>query len=330
MGGSITLTNPPCGFPTGLAAKNGNQCAELSWNPVPGASSYNLRYSLLNGGPYSVAVVNTTNVDYVIGGLANGQTYYFAVTAIIGGVEGIPSGQVPVNPFDTTQFVLATGSVSEGGQYTPGVGVNPAGPASGQPSYIGAYQYTGAINPRELDYYGYGNLQNETIGTKGYVIYDYSGDWSVLTNFTEPITFTLGSGWNNIYYLERQYNISNNVGATEGLDASPIASINIGVSDTNFHYLTVVSPAQFNNGRLFNMRLTSANNASASFAINENPGYSHIFQYLFRGNATLWADGTGGSNAIVQSLFLDDAPVTFSPVSSTGRPPAPTGLHVIP
>lgn len=49
-------------------------------------------------------------------------------------------------------------------------------------------------------------------------------------------------------------------------------------------------------------------NISAVFAINESPGCSHVFQFLFRGDVTLWA---GGTNAILQALFLDDAPVTF-------------------
>jgi len=45
--------------------------------------------------------------------------------------------------------------------------------------------------------------------------------------------------------------------------------------------------------------------------VNEYPGYSHVFQFKFRGNVTLTADATGGSDAIVQSIFLDDAPVTY-------------------
>jgi len=36
----------------------------------------------------------TTSLDYVVGGLINGQTCYFAVTAVQAGVEGTPSEQV--------------------------------------------------------------------------------------------------------------------------------------------------------------------------------------------------------------------------------------------
>ena len=329
LGSAISLTSQDYGFPTGVTGKNGNQTAELSWLPVPGAASYNIRYSLLNGGPYSILAGNTTTLDYVVGGLTNGQTYYFVVTAVQGGSEGIPSEQVSINPFDTTQNVLATGSMSEGGQFTPVVEISSAAPASGQPSYIGAEHYTGVLNLRELDDYGFGNLQNEIVGAQGYAIYDWQGAGSNLVNLAAPFTVTPGSGWNDIAYLERQYRVDNVLGVNNGLTANPAASINIGVSDTNFHYLTVISPAQFNYGRQCTIQLTSASGASAVYTVNENPGLSHVFQFLFKGNVTLWARSTapGTSNAIVQALFLDNAAVTYLPPSSSA--PSLTGSTTV-
>ncbi len=332
MGSVIALTNPPSSFPTAVVGKNGNQSGELTWLPVQGATSYNVRYSLMNGGPYSILAGNTTTLDYVIGGLTNGQTYYFAVTAIVGGVEGIPSEQVGIYPFDTTQTVLAAGSMAEGGQFSPNLDVTSTNPAAGQPGYIGAEQYTGIISAREFDYYGFGNLENETLGTKGYQIYDWGGPGSDLMNVLAPFTATIGQGWGDAPYLERAYRVDGNLGNKNGLIATPIAPISIGVSDTNFHFLTVFSPAQFNNPRQFTMRLTSTNNLSAAYTINETYGFSHIFQFLFRGNVNLWADGTGGQNAILQAIFLDNAPVTYSS-PSLSPPPAPVtpnGLHVVP
>jgi hypothetical protein len=323
LGNVITLTNQPFGFPAGLIAKNGNQSVELSWNPLPGATSYNIRYSLLNGGPYGTFYRNTTNVDYVVGGLTNGQTYYFAVTAIVGGVEGIPSEQVAVNPFDTTQNVLCAGSMSEGQQFTPIVDVSSAAVGTGQPSFLGSEQDTGLLNPRELDYYGYGNLVNELPGSRGYLIYNWSGYEGNITNIPSGFTISTGTGWMDYNYLERQFRVDGNLGVTDGYVANPLASISIGVNDTNYHFLTVISPAQFNNPRYFTLRLTSTNNTSASFNVNEPMGYSHVFQFLFRGNVTLWGDGTGGSGAIVQALLFDDAPVTYSPPPSSRVIPSP-------
>jgi hypothetical protein len=311
LGSPITLTNQAYGFPVKVNGKNGSQSGELSWQSVPGATSYAVRYSLINGGPYNTIAGNTTKLNYVISGLTNGQTYYFVVTAIRAGVEGIPSEQVKINPFDTSQTVLCTGSTSEGGQWTPIIEVSSSAPAAAQPSYIGAEHFTAVLNPRELDNYGYGNLENETVGTRGYVLYGWGGAGSNPANTLAPFTVTLGPGWIDYPYLQRQYRLDNILGANHGLAASPVGSISIGVSDTNYHFLTVVSPAQFNNPRKFAMRLTSTNNTSAVFIVNESLGYSHNFQFLFRGNVTLWADATGGSDAIVQALFLDDASLTY-------------------
>jgi hypothetical protein len=328
LGSAITLTSQTYGFPVGATGKNGNQSGELIWLPVPGATSYNIRYSQINGGPYNVLAGNTTNLDYVTGGLTNGQTYYFVVTAIQAGVEGIPSEQVVVNPFDTTQTVLCSGSVTEGGQYSSVIDVSSSAPASGLPSYVGEEHMTATLNPRELDYYGYGNLQNETIGTKGYVIYQYGGSGTTLANLLPGFSVGNWAGFVELPNIDRQYRVDNALGANRGLNASPVGSMNISVTDTNYHFLTVVSPAQFNNPRQFIMRLASTNNTSASYAVNESPGLSHTFQFLFKGNVTLYADGTGGNDAIVQALFLDNAPVTYgSVIVQVPPPPSVSGFH---
>ena len=77
------------------------------------------------------------------------------------------------------------------------------------------------------------------------------------------------------------------------------------------------------------MRLNSTNNTSAAFTVNEPYGYTHTFQFLFRGNVALWADSTGGSGATVQALFLDNAPVNYAlPGASSPVMTPPTSLHI--
>jgi hypothetical protein len=334
LGSAITLTNQFYNFPSGVTGQNGNQCGAVSWLPVPGAASYNIRYSLINGGPYNTIAANTTSTNYTVGGLTNGVVYYFAVTAILGGTEGATSEQVEIRPFDTSQNVLAVGHMSEGGQFTPYLEASSAAANAGQPSFICAEHMTALLNLRELCYYGYGDMMSQFVGAKGYVIYNWGGAGSSLTHVTAPDTITAGSGWSDIAYLSRQFRTDNVLGSNHGLTASPIGSIAIGVTDTNYHYLTVVSPAQFNNGRNFVLRLTSTNNTSAVYNINEARGYSDTFQFLFRGNVTLYADATGGgSYANVQALFLDDAPVTYGPVQLAPLPPPltpPTGFRIGP
>lgn len=328
-GGTITLTNQEYGFPTGVAGRGGNQSAELWWLPVPGAASYNIYYSLMNGGPYNIPAGSTTNLDYVTGGLANGQTYYFAVTAVQGGGEGIPSEQAAITPFDTSQSVLCAGSMSEGGQYTTDIEVSSTAPYLGQPSYIGDEHATGVLNLRELDYYGFGNLQNETVGTRGYLLLDWHGYNSRLTNIPGlfTVTWDTPNNWYGTNELWRQYRIDNGApwGSNYGYGwATKLrASISIGVGDTNYHYLTVVSPAFYEDPRVFTLQLTSTNGASAEYNVNETNGCSHVFQYLFRGDVTLSADasGAGGANAIVQALFLDNFGPALLPALSCARMP---------
>jgi len=76
MPASIQL--PP---PAGLAAIPGtNATVRLSWNPVVGATNYNLRQSLTSGSGYGL-VASTTGNNCTITGLANGTTYYYVVSA---------------------------------------------------------------------------------------------------------------------------------------------------------------------------------------------------------------------------------------------------------
>ena len=315
LGTSITLTNPPCDFPTAVTGKNGNHSVELSWLPVAGATAYNIRYSLMNGGPYSVLAATTPRLDYVIGGLTNGLTYYFVVTAVQSVGEGTTSEQVAVTPFDTTQTVLCAGQMSEDGLLTPVVEVDSNAPAAGQPGWVGVEHLTGLLNPRELDDYGYGNLQNESLGTQGYVIIDDEGPATSLPNLPASFSLAYGSGWTDLGNLERQYDVNGFVAMNHGMLADSLRTLDIGVSDTNYHFLTVISPAEFNSSRKFTLGITSTNGSSAQYSVNEYYGYSHVFQFLFQGDVTLWADGSNGSEAIIQAIFLDNAPVTYAPPS---------------
>jgi predicted Zn-dependent protease len=327
MGGTITLTNPPCNFPTGVTGLNGNQSGQLSWLPVAGATSYKIRYSQMNGGPYNTLAGNTANLSYTVGGLSNGETYYFAITAVQGGQEGPPSEQVAVYPFDTTQKVLCAGSMTEGGQLTPVIDVSSTAPALGQASYETAEHDTGLLNLRELDDYGYGCLNNETVGTAGYELFNWQGVGNSLQNVLPPFSITYVPGWSTITQLQRQFRVDNVLGTNLGMTAIPLCSLKIGVTDTNYHFLTVVSPDQFNDARQFAMRLTSTNNTSAVFNVNENPGLSHVFQFLFQGDVTLWADASaaGGTGANVQAVFLDNAPVITAASSTPAVQSAVTG-----
>ena len=309
LGSPITLTNAAAGFPTAVTGKNGHASAELSWLPVAGATGYDIYYSTINGGPYQTPAGSTAGTNYGIGGLTNGLTYYFVVTAIIGGAEGIPSEQVKISPFDTSQTVLCAGSLAEAGELTPVIEVSSSAATNGRPGFIGEEHLTGVLSPGELDDNGYGHLQNTTVGTKGYALFEYQGPATSLINLLPPFTYAYDAGWKDRDLLERQYRVDDVLSMNNGMVADPLGTLLIGTGDAKYHYLTVVSPSRFNAGRKFLLGLLSENGTSVHYKIDETGGASHVFQFMFKGNVTLFADGIGGADAVIQSIFLDDAPV---------------------
>ncbi len=324
LGGTITLSGSPPQFPVGVTGQSGNQSAGLSWQPVLGATSYKIRYSLMNGGPYLALAGSTTGTNFVVGSLTNGQPCYFAVTAVTGGVQGIPSEQVRIDPFDTSQYVLLAGSLSEGGEFTPVIDVSSTAAASGQPALAGAEHLTGVLSLGDLNNYGFGNLHKTVVGTRGYALFEYQGPATSSLNILPPFVYNYGYGWKDIANLARQYRVDNSSSLTSpnGMVASPVATLLFSTSDTNYHHLTVVSPAQFDNARHFTMSLISTNGTSVQYTVNEASGLSHIFQFMFKGNVTLQADNTGGAGGLVQSIFFDDAQVTYAaPSVSATNPP---------
>ncbi|HLP76637.1 MAG TPA: hypothetical protein VK327_06910, partial [Candidatus Paceibacterota bacterium] len=111
-------TLPPA--PAGLSgvAENGN--ATLTWASSGTATSYNVKRSTTNGGPYSV-VANVTATTFSDSGLTNGITYYYVVSAVNPAGEGTNSVQAAVLPrppvnvsFAGTSLTLSWPLASEG------------------------------------------------------------------------------------------------------------------------------------------------------------------------------------------------------------------------
>ena len=126
--------------PTGLSATAGNAQISLSWSAVSGATSYNVKLSTTNGGPYTT-VSSPTGTSFTNTGLTNGTTYYYVVTALNANGESANSNQAsatPVGGGGGTNLLanpgFETGALSGwvgGGDYR----VNTAAPRSG--SYNG-------------------------------------------------------------------------------------------------------------------------------------------------------------------------------------------------
>ena len=66
----------------------------LQWAPVTGATSYNLYWGTAPG--LTTNLISGVTSPYVHGGRATGTTYYYAVTAVNTGGEGVKSGEVNI------------------------------------------------------------------------------------------------------------------------------------------------------------------------------------------------------------------------------------------
>jgi hypothetical protein len=96
---SAAPTIPPT--PTGLAANAGNGQVSLTWSASSAATSYHLKRSTTNGGPYTQIAAPTTTT-YADTSLTNGTTYYYVVSALDSAGESANSTQISATPATPT------------------------------------------------------------------------------------------------------------------------------------------------------------------------------------------------------------------------------------
>ncbi len=89
------LTAPAA--PTGLQATAGNAQVSLTWAASTGATSYHVKRSTTNGGPYTQVAAPATTSD-TDSGLTNGTAYYYVVSAVNAAGESANSSQVSATP----------------------------------------------------------------------------------------------------------------------------------------------------------------------------------------------------------------------------------------
>ena len=96
-----TSTPPPApesppDAPTSVTAAAGSTQVTLNWSAASNATSYNVKQSTTNGGPYTT-IATVTGTSYVNTGLVNGTTYYYVVSSLSAS-EGTNSTQVSATP----------------------------------------------------------------------------------------------------------------------------------------------------------------------------------------------------------------------------------------
>jgi fibronectin type 3 domain-containing protein len=87
----------PPAAPTNLAATAGDSVVNLTWTASSGATSYNVKRSTTNGGPYT-QIATSTSPSYSDTSAVNGTTYYYVVSAVNAAGESANSAQVSATP----------------------------------------------------------------------------------------------------------------------------------------------------------------------------------------------------------------------------------------
>ena len=104
---TVTYGQPAPPAPTGLQVGHyASTALSLTWNAVPGASSYNVYEGTTAGGESTVPVsVGLTSPNTVIGGLTSTTTYYFTVSSLSAGGLSAPSNEASGTPGATALTV---------------------------------------------------------------------------------------------------------------------------------------------------------------------------------------------------------------------------------
>jgi beta-glucanase (GH16 family) len=94
----IEILLPPPAAPTGVNATAGDCQVALLWNTATGGATYNVKRSLVSGGPFTPVSCGLYCTNYADAGLTNDTTYYYVVSAVNAGCESTNSTQVSATP----------------------------------------------------------------------------------------------------------------------------------------------------------------------------------------------------------------------------------------
>jgi len=103
---------PPA--PANLLASPTNLLIQLNWNPVSGATAYNLKRGTTNGGAYPTVFSSLTGTNYSDANVTNAVNYYYVVTAVGAAGESTNSVQASAVPLPSNQPTNLTVQVAGG------------------------------------------------------------------------------------------------------------------------------------------------------------------------------------------------------------------------
>jgi hypothetical protein len=182
----------PATAPANLVATAGNMQVQLNWFGASAGTSYNVKRSLIDGGPY-ITITNVTTTSFTDTNVVNNRTYYYVISAVNTVGEGANSAQASASPSALVVWLeanaitgLANGAAVSVWADSSGNGNDAMQPLSAnQPAYV-----TGAMNGLPVVRF---NAANSSF------LWFYR---PVQDNFTIICVFqsTQGLGSGNLYY----------------------------------------------------------------------------------------------------------------------------------
>ncbi len=142
------LLSPPSAAPTSLTAMAGQGQVQLNWGKASEGTSYNVKRSLMTGGPYAT-ITNVTTTAFTDTNVVNNRTYYYVVSAVNAAGEGTNSTEAGASPWALMVWFkadaiagLVNGAAVSSWTDLSGNGYNAMQPVTGsRPTYV-----TGAMN----------------------------------------------------------------------------------------------------------------------------------------------------------------------------------------
>ncbi len=97
---------PPTTAPSNLTAVAGNARVQLSWTDAAGGASYNIKRSLVSGGPYTT-ITNVTTTTFTDTTVLSNRTYSYVVSGVNVTGEGANSIEVSASPIGLVAWFKA-------------------------------------------------------------------------------------------------------------------------------------------------------------------------------------------------------------------------------
>ena len=160
------------------AAADSSLRIDLSWMGGQAATSYYVKRSTIHGGPYAT-VASPTDVNYTDGGLTNGVTYYYVVSALNAGGESSNSLEASAMAQAVADYGFEISSIGSGNySYNPNGSFWTFSGTAGNGSGIVA-NGSGFSNP------------NAPEGTQAAFIQEYGSVTQTLAGFTPGTNYTI-------------------------------------------------------------------------------------------------------------------------------------------